>query len=54
MNISEHTFDRLDEIFVHKPMSQLIDDDGIKQNCEIGVLKVKIPEKIGKSYCLIA
>ena len=26
MNISEHTIDRLDEIFAQKPISQLIDD----------------------------
>jgi len=27
MNISEHKFDRLDEAFAQKPVSQLIDDN---------------------------
>ena len=49
MNISEHTIDRFDTIFAQKPISQLI-DDGMKQ---IGVLDVKISNKIGKSYCPI-
>ena len=31
MKISEHTFDRLDETFAHKPISQLI-DNGMKPN----------------------
>ena len=31
MNISEHTIDRLDEIFAQKPISQLI-DDGMNPN----------------------
>ena len=35
MKISERTFDRLDEIFAHKPISQLI-DDGMKPNWGTG------------------
>ena len=35
MEISEHTFDRLDEIFAQKPISQLI-DDGMKPNWGTG------------------
>ena len=35
MKISEHIFDRLDEIFAQKPISQLI-DDGMKQNWGTG------------------
>ena len=31
MNISEHTIDRLDEIFAQKPINQLI-DDGMNPN----------------------
>ena len=31
MKFSEHKFDRLDETFARKPISQLI-DDGIKPN----------------------
>ena len=31
MKFSEHKFNRLDEIFAHKPISQLI-DDGMKPN----------------------
>ena len=35
MKFSEHKFDRLDELFVQKPIIQLI-DDGMKPNWGIG------------------
>ena len=35
MKISERKFDRLDEIFAHKPISQLI-DDGMKPSWGTG------------------
>ena len=35
MKISEHTFDRLEEFFAQKPISQLI-DDGMKLNWGTG------------------
>ena len=50
MKFSEHKFDRLDEIFAQKPISQLI-DDGMKPNWGRAPLEVKIPNKIIKSYC---
>ena len=36
MKFSEHKFDRLDEIFAQKPISQLI-DDGMKPNWGTGI-----------------
>ena len=35
MKISDHTFDRLNEIFAQKPISQLI-EDGMKPNWSTG------------------
>ena len=35
MKISEHTFDRLNEIFAQKPISQLI-EDGMKPSWSTG------------------
>ena len=51
MKISEHTFDRLDEIFAHKPISQLI-DDGIKPNWGTGSQNLERNWKIMLSHTL--
>ena len=51
MKISEHTFDRLDEIFAHKPISQLI-DDGMKPNWGTGSQNLEKNWKIILSHTL--
>ena len=53
MEISEHTFDRLDEIFAQQPISQLIDDD-MKPNWGTGSqnLEKKWERKIILSHTL--
>ena len=49
MEISEHTFDRLDEIFAQKPISQLI-DDSTKSNWGTGSQNLKNNWKIILSH----
>ena len=46
MNISEHAFDRLDEIFAQKPIIQLI-DDGMKPNWGT------VSQNLGKNWKII-
>ena len=51
MNISEHTIDRLDNIFAQKPINQLI-DDGLKPNLGTGSQNLETNWKIRLSHTL--
>ena len=51
MNISEHTIDRLDEIFAQKPINQLI-EDGMNPNWGTGSQNLETNWKIILSHTL--